>query len=78
MGSRNVSPLFLSNGEENPCPERGEHDGCNEVMHHLTGKLFPQEHDIYCTFQTLVPTHHDLCKSVLIRAHMIKLALNTV
>jgi hypothetical protein len=44
-GVRNWVPLFLYNEQEIPCPERHEYDGIIEALHHLTGKLFPQEHD---------------------------------
>jgi hypothetical protein len=37
--------FFLPNNQETPCPERHEHSGKSEMMHHLTGKLFPQRHE---------------------------------
>jgi hypothetical protein len=27
------------------CPERHKHDNRSKLVHHLTGKLFPQQHD---------------------------------
>jgi len=30
---------------ETPCPEKHEHDGRSGVVHHVTGRLFPQGHD---------------------------------
>jgi hypothetical protein len=41
-GTRKCAPLFLSNNLETPCSEKY---GKGEVVHHLTGKLFPQVHD---------------------------------
>jgi hypothetical protein len=43
--SREWVPFFLSNDPKTPCPKRYEHDGRKEVVHHLTGKLFPQGHE---------------------------------
>jgi hypothetical protein len=40
-GGQERVPLFLLNDQETPCPERHEHDGRIEVVHHLTGKLLP-------------------------------------
>jgi len=40
-----LGPLILSNNKETPCPERHEHDGRSGVVHHLTGKIYPQVHD---------------------------------
>jgi hypothetical protein len=38
--------LFLSNDQETTSyPEIHEHDGRSEVVHHLTGKLFPQGYE---------------------------------
>jgi hypothetical protein len=45
-GPREWVPFFLSNDQETPSPERYEHNGRNELGHHLTGKLFPQGRDI--------------------------------
>jgi len=69
-----MGPLFLSNDQETPCPEKHEHDRRSEVAHHVIGKLFPQGRDIVleyhmayhpmllqetsCLFQMLVPTRH--------------------
>jgi len=39
--AREWVPLFLSNDQETPCPERHKHDGKSEVVHRLTGKLCP-------------------------------------
>jgi hypothetical protein len=44
-GAREWVPHFLYSDEEAPCPERQEHDGRSGVVHHLTGKMFPQEQD---------------------------------
>jgi hypothetical protein len=30
-------------GQETSCPERQEHERKSEVVHHLTGKLFPRD-----------------------------------
>jgi hypothetical protein len=35
----------LSSDKERPCPHRCKHGGRSEVVHHVTGKLFPQGHD---------------------------------
>jgi hypothetical protein len=61
--SQRIGPLFLSKDQETPCPERHKHDRRSEVVHHLTGKLFPQGHEAkqcspFCLFQTLVSTYH--------------------
>jgi hypothetical protein len=45
VGAVEYVPLFLSNDQEASCPERHEHDGRSGVVHHVTGKPFPQEHD---------------------------------
>jgi hypothetical protein len=45
-GAREWIICFLSNDQETLCPERHKHDSRNEVVHNLTGKLFPQGHDI--------------------------------
>jgi hypothetical protein len=37
--------LFLSHDQGIPYPERYEHDGGSDVVHQVTGKLFPQEQD---------------------------------
>jgi hypothetical protein len=37
--AREWVPLFLSNNQETPCPERHKHNGRSEVMHYLTGRL---------------------------------------
>jgi len=39
--SRKWVPSFVSNDQVTSCPERNEHNR-SEVVHHLTGKLFPQ------------------------------------
>jgi hypothetical protein len=39
-GARKWVPFFLASDQETPCPERYEHNGISEVVHHLTGKLF--------------------------------------
>jgi len=39
-----MGPLFLSNDQETPCPQRHENDWRSEVVHHLTVKLFLQGH----------------------------------
>jgi hypothetical protein len=44
-GARELFPLFLSDDQEAPCPERYENDGRNRVVHHITGKLFPRVHN---------------------------------
>jgi hypothetical protein len=44
-GDQGMGPLFLSNDQETPCPERHKHDRRSEVVHHRTGKLFPQGND---------------------------------
>jgi len=38
-------PVILSNDQKTPCPHSHERDGRNEVVHSLTGKLFPQVQD---------------------------------
>jgi hypothetical protein len=43
--AREWVPLYLPNYQGFSCSERHEHDGGNGVVHHLTGKLFPQVHD---------------------------------
>jgi hypothetical protein len=40
-----MGPLFLPNDQKNLRPERQEHDGRSEVVHHQIGKLLPQGHD---------------------------------
>jgi hypothetical protein len=42
-GTRVQIPLFLSNDQETPCPEKHEHEGRSEVMHHLSGKMYHME-----------------------------------
>jgi hypothetical protein len=44
-GGQVMDPLFLSNDQEIPCPERHECDRRSEMVHHLIGKLLPQVHD---------------------------------
>jgi len=39
------APVFLSNDQKTLCLERHEHDGRSGVVHHLTGKIYPQVHD---------------------------------
>jgi len=47
------------------------------MVQHVTGKLFPQEHDTSCLFQILVPTHYrSVNQSCLVQVHMIKFASN--
>jgi hypothetical protein len=41
-GARELVPLFVSNDQESTSPERHQHSGRNEVVHHLTRKLFSQ------------------------------------
>jgi len=43
--SLNSIPLLHIQRSGNSCPERPEHDWISDVVHRLTGKLFPQEHD---------------------------------
>jgi hypothetical protein len=44
-GAREWIPIFISNDQETPCPERQEHEGTSGVVHRLTGKEFPHEHE---------------------------------
>jgi hypothetical protein len=46
QGAREWVLLFISNDHETPCPERHQHCGRSEVVHHLNGKLFVQGHDM--------------------------------
>jgi len=38
-GGRECFPLFLSNDQETPCPERHKHNERSEVVYHLTGTV---------------------------------------
>jgi hypothetical protein len=42
-GAREWVPLLLSNDQETSCPGRHEHDGINEVVRRLTGKLYHRD-----------------------------------
>jgi hypothetical protein len=65
-GAREWALLFLSNDQENSCPERHKRDGRSEVVHHLTGKLFPQGHDA----KQLSPPQPEKCPFVLQILHL--------
>jgi len=39
--TREWEPFFLSNNQETPHPERHEHDGRSEEVHHLGWKTVP-------------------------------------
>jgi hypothetical protein len=43
-GGQRIPPaaIYSFNDQEIPCPERSEHDGRSGLLHHVTGKLFPQ------------------------------------
>jgi hypothetical protein len=60
-GAKKWVPLFLSNDQETPCPERHEHNRRSEVVHHLTVKLFPQGYEAKAfsiiTKKCLLSTH---------------------
>jgi hypothetical protein len=45
-GAREWIPLLLSNEQDTSSLGRHEYDGRSEVVNHVTGKLFPQGHDI--------------------------------
>jgi hypothetical protein len=45
VGAVECVPFFLSKDQEIHCPERHEHDGRSGVVQHLSGELFPQEHN---------------------------------
>jgi hypothetical protein len=63
--------FLLSNNQETPSPERHGHGKKSEVVHHVTGKLYPQGHDgKHCCRKTLSPSDacpsaSQVCKSVL-------------
>jgi len=42
-GPENEIPIFLSNDQENSCPERHEHEGRSGMVHHVTGKCSSRE-----------------------------------
>jgi hypothetical protein len=44
-GGQEKVPHFVSDDQETPCPQRQKNEGTGEMVHHLTGKLFPQVHD---------------------------------
>jgi len=44
-GAREWVPLLLSNAQGTPCPERHKQGRSSEVVHHLTGNVFPRGHD---------------------------------
>jgi hypothetical protein len=67
--TRKLVHLFLCNDQETPYPESHEYDGICDVVHHLTGKLFPQaamlSQDTSCFFSDACPNVSQDCKSVL-------------
>jgi hypothetical protein len=45
LEARKYAPLSLSNDQKTSCPESHKHDGRYRVVHRLTGKVCPYEHD---------------------------------
>jgi len=76
QGARKWESLFITNDQEIACPEKHEHDGRGEVLHHLTEKLFPQGHDTEFLMCVVPPTdaHTEICEHIrnLIRCRVWK------